>query len=248
MSQDAQIDKICDHKIIKEQLSINADNLSISIPNSLASRVVDLWINGYLVPSNNPKFGWTIEEDPTYIYAKRYKIIFKKIRKSPDDFYFVSYSVPPAYCHKCLGLRVLNDESYTKLGEINMVQNEDKLMQEVKKGVSTELGSNPFNTWIGTQIYQMVGTKAYNVDAIKSRIVYEINNYLGQYLDIQLQQYNYQEVTDRESFAQIVSVDVQPQTSIDPTYWLINIVFTNRAGTSYVYTKTVTTPNASPYS
>jgi len=245
MSQDLKIYKICDHRIIKEQVYIDSDYKTIHIPRNLATKNVDLWVNGYLTPSKNNFHGWILQEDPTIIYAKRYKIIFNKKNKSLDDFYFISYSVPTAYCPKCLGLGVLNDESYDRLGKAYMVQNEDKLMQEVKKGVSTNLGSNPFHVWIGTLIYQLIGSKVYNVDSIKSKIVYEINNYLEQYLDVQIQQYNYQTVTDREAFLKILSIDVAPQIQTDVSYWIVTIIFRNRAGQDYIYEKQLAQPGTS---
>ena len=247
MSQDLKIEKICDHRISKEQVSIQDDYKTILIPRTLSSRRVELWIDGYLISSEHPKFGWTIEEDNTFLYVKRYKIIFNNIRKSHTDFYFISYSVQPNYCPKCFGQKIINDESFSKLGKAIMVQNEEKLMQEIKKGISTELGSNPFHDWIGTQIYQMIGTKVYNVEIIKSKIIYEISKYLEQYLDVQIQQYNYQSVTNREAFLKVLSIEVDPQYDIDISYWVITIIFRNRAGEDYVYEKQIQVPSASPY-
>jgi len=241
MSADSKIESTCDHIINEEQLQIDSDLKTIRIPRTLGSQKVTLRINGFLIESTNSKFGWTLEDDEESYYTKRSKLIFKRKRKSEDDFYTLTYSAVPSYCPKCQGLRVLNDESYTALGKIRTVRNEDKLLQEVKKGLSTKLGSNPFHTWIGTKIYQLIGTKIYNVDLIKAQLVEEISRYLEKYIDIQLQQSNYQEVTAREAFGSILQITVEPQ-EVDLSYWIVSILFNNRTGADLLYEKKVTVP------
>ena len=242
MSIDSKIESICDHLIHEEQLEIDSDLKTLRIPRTLASIKVTLYVNGYKIESDHEKFGWSIQNDENAIYTKRSKLVFKHKRKSEDDFYTVSYSAVPEFCPKCQGLRIHNDEAYTTLGKIRTVRNEDKLLQEVKKGLATHLGSNPFHIWIGTQIHTLIGTKIYNVDLIRARIIEEISRYLEKYIDIQLQQGNYQEVTSREAFGQILSIDVVPQEDIDISYWIISIIFNNRTGADMLYEKKIDIP------
>jgi len=242
MSIDFKIENTCDHLIHYEQVAIDEDLKIIRIPRTLSSSNVTLNINGYDISSNHSKFGWTLENDTDFIYTKRSKIIFKNKRKSLTDFYFVSYSSVPKFCPKCKGLRIHNDFSYNALGKLKTVANEDKLLQEIKKGLTTELGSNPFHTWIGTQIYTLIGSKIYNVSLLRARLIDEINKYIEKYIDVQIKQSSYQDVTDRELFGQLLSIDVEPQDDIDPSYWIVSIIFSNKTGADLLYEKKIDIP------
>jgi len=243
MSIDSKIENTCDHLIFEEQLQLESDLKTLRIPRTLASSKVKLYVNGFVIESNNAKFGWLLEDDELSIYTKKSKIVFKNKRKSLDDFYMVNYSSVAKFCPKCIGLRVLNDESYTPLGKVSTVKNEDKLLQEIKKGLATYLGSNPFHTWIGTQIHSLIGTKIYNVDLIKARVIEEVYKYIEKYVDVQLKQSNYQEVTTRESFGQILAIDFEPQEDIDSSYWILSVLFNNRTGGDMLYEKKIAMPD-----
>lgn len=242
MSKDCSFYATCDHKIIRESVVIKEDYKTIPIPRGLASRNVELWINGYKITEDNELNGWQIDLDETYTYSHRSKIIFKKKRKSLDDFYEITYFVEGKYCPKCLGLRILNDESYSRLGLIDIVENEDKLLQEIKKGLTTELGSNPFHTWLGTEIHKLVGGKVFNVGILRSKIIQEVSAYIERYVDVQNQQSQFQDITDRETFYSLISVDAGPENPDDPTYWTIEVTFSNATGDEMLYEKKVEIP------
>lgn len=242
MSVDIKLQKNCDHRVIQEQLQIDPDLKTIRIPRAIVSQELELWINGYLIDRNHSKFKWTVEEDETTIYTKKSKIVFKNKRKSLDDFYFLSYSVNPKFCPKCLGLRVINDHSYSKLGKILTVKDEEKLLQEIRKGITTELESNPFHKWIGTEIYKYIGAKIFNPDIIRARLIQEITRYLEKYVDVQIQQAQFQEVTDREAFFKVLSIQVEPQYDIDISYWVVTIIFRNRSGENLLFEKNYQIP------
>ncbi len=244
MSIDSKIENTCDHLIFEEQLEISEDLKTLKIPTTLSSSEVSLRINGYLIPKNHPKFGWSIQNDETALYTKKSKIVFKNKRKSKDDFYTVNYAAVPQYCPKCKGLRIINDEAYTPLGKLKITQNEDKLLQEVKKGIATHLGSNPFHEWIGTKIHELIGTKVFNKDLIRAKAVDEVSRYLEKYIDVQLQQSNYQYVTPREAFGQIISIEMEPDES-DISYWTLSIIFSNRTGANLLYEKKINIPGPS---
>jgi len=242
MSIDSKLENVCDHLIFEEQLEIDSDLKTLRIPRTLGSMDVTLRINGFVIEPDNELFGWSILDDETAIYTKKSKIVLKHKRKAEDDFYTVNYAAVPKYCPKCQGLRILNDEAYTTLGKLRYIRYEDKLLQEIKKGLATHLGSNPFHTWIGTQIHTLIGTKIYNQDLIKSRIVEEVSRYLEKYIDVQLQQGNYQDVDSREAFGQIISIEIEPQTDIDISYWVLAVIFSNRTGSDLLYEKKIDIP------
>jgi len=242
MSIDSKLENACDHLIFEEQLEIDSDLKTLRIPRTLASVEVVLRINGFVIDKDHDLFGWSVQNDETAIYTKRSKIVLKNKRKASDDFFTVNYSAVPEFCPKCRGLRVINDEAYTTLGKLRTIRNEDKLLQEVKKGLATYLGSNPFHTWIGTLIHTMIGSKIYNPDLIKAQMVEEVTRYLEKYIDVQLQQGNYQDVTSREAFGQIISIEVDPQEDIDISYWVLSVIFSNRTGADLLYEKKVHIP------
>jgi len=242
MSIDSKIENICDHQINEEQLEIDDDLKTLRIPRTLGSTKVYLRVNGYAIEDNNKLFGWSIQNDEDTLYTKRSKLVFKNKRKANDDFYVLTYLTQPSYCPKCQGLRLLNDEVYTKLGKVYTVKDEEKLLQEVKKGLATFLGSNPFHLWVGTQIHTLIGTKLYNVDLIKARVVEEVSKYLEKYIDVQLQQGGYQEVTAREAFGQIINIEIEPQDDYDPSYWILSVIFSNRTGSDLLYERKVEVP------
>ena len=242
MSTELKLEKTCDHRIIREQIYIEDDRKTLRIPRAIVSSVVEFWVNDYKIPKDHPKFGWSLQDDEISIYTKKSKIVLNNKRKSTDDFYFVSYAVDPKYCPKCRSLRVLHDHSYSKLGKVQQVVNEAKLIQEIKKGVYTELGSNPFHTWLGTRIKRLIGSKVSNIDFIKSRIVQEITDYMQKYLEIQLQQSRYQDVTDRESLFQLMKVEAEPLYDIDISYWNVEIIFSNKIGEELAIEKEIQLP------
>ena len=109
MSRDLKIEKICDHRIIEEQVQIQDDLRTIPIPRTITSSDVTLYINDYLIKRDDPNNGWTIEKDLNSTYTEKSKIILKKPRKSNSDYYYISYGVQPKFCPKCIGLRYVND-------------------------------------------------------------------------------------------------------------------------------------------
>ena len=245
MSIDSKIAKICDHQIFDELVQIQSDLKTIPIPRPVSNvSTISLSINGYLIAKDNSKNSWRVESNTSSIGTK-YKIIFTYPRKSFDDFYEITYSCPGGLCPKCQGLRILNDESYNVLGAIETVGNEDKLLQEVQKGLTTDLGSNPFHNWLGTKLSSLIGSKVYNIGLLKSQILQEVGRFFEKYSDIQIQQGQYQHVYNREAFLQLLSVTVTPQTQIDTSYWTVEVLFQNKTGQTMLYEKNFKIPGPS---
>jgi hypothetical protein len=245
MSIDFKIFAICDHRIHREFLAIDSDNRTLRIPRvTSSSNNISLYVNGNLIKSDNPIYNYTIQTDENSVDFKKLKIVFNKPVKFFDNFYEISYSVFSNLCPKCTGQKIINDESYNTLGQINIVQNEEKILQEVKKGLLTVLGSNPFHSWIGTRINTLIGSKIFNIDSLKANLIQEVSNYLERYLDVQYQQARFQEVTDREAFGQIILIDAAIDP-IEPTLLTLTVIFRNRTGADLAFEKKVTIPASS---
>lgn len=242
MSIDFKIFAVCDHRIRREYLKIDPDLKTIRIPRLVSSiSNIELFINGFLVSPTSQVNGFSIESDEFGVSDQKKKIIFKNKRKSKDDFFEVSYSVMPELCPKCTGSKLVNDESYNSLGVVNTVSNEEKLLQEVKKGLLTKLGSNAFHSWWGTKISQAVGSKVVNADSLRAYMIQEVTIFLDKYLDIQVQQSQYQSVTDREAYYQTLLIDAEPDPE-DVTVWTLTVIFQNRTGNDMLFEKKFDSP------
>ena len=242
MSKDLKFERICDHRITEEQIIIESDQKTLKLARFVSSSDTKLFVNGFKIEKDDPLNGWTLEIDSEPLYFKRSKIIFKNKRKAIDDFFQVTYSVETKYCPKCRGLKVINDLSFNVYGKNLIVENEDKLLQEIRKGLITQLGSNPFHEWVGTRIHELIGAKAYNVEVIRTRLVQEIVTFIGKYTNLQEQQSFYQEVTDREFFNTVLSINVTPQYASEATYWIVEIIFNNRDESSLLFEKRYALP------
>ena len=87
----------------------------------------------------------------------------------------------------------------------------------------------------------MVGAKVFNTEVIKAKMIQEVYKFVEKYIDIQIQQSQYQDVTDREAFLTILAVDVSYSTD-DLSYWTISVIFKNRTGEDMLYTKEIQIP------
>jgi hypothetical protein len=245
MAIDLKIFSVCDHRIHRELIQIESDLKSLKIPRVISSTSgIVLYINDYKVSEDSSLNGFSLEYDSTVSNFKKYKLVFNQKRKALDDIYEITYSVIPNLCPKCTGQKIHNDISFNSLGIINTVQNEEKLMQDVKKGLLTNIESNPFHLWYGTNLNRIIGSKVYNIDSLRAYLIQEVNNFLDKYLDIQIKQSQYQNVTDRESYYQTLLVDLIPD-EFEPTLWTLNIIFQNRTGADLAFEKKVEIPSAS---
>jgi len=136
-----------------------------------------------------------------------------------DDIIDLTYFTFVSFCPKCHALRVHDDFEWEN-GQPILVGDSVKLTQEVKKGVITILGSNPFHTWIGTRIVERIGEKVVNTRVVKGAIIDEISTFLDNYKSVQSKQIQSQQpVTPKEVFLRLVDLRAEP---VDP---LVPIVF-----------------------
>jgi hypothetical protein len=245
MSICIKTEAVCDHRILQDQLFLSPDMQTIKIPRTLSSSDVILRINGFEIAKDNKLFGWYVTEDPDNYLTKTAILVFNDRVKSNDNFYELDYSVVSKFCPKCLGLKNITDMSFNNLGYLNTVMYEEKLLQEIKKGISTTLKSNQFHEWIGTELNTLIGSKMSNVEVIKNRLTQDLIRYLEQYLDTQVQQAYVQDVDPREAYQKLLAIDVVPEYNQDLTIWTVSIVFKNRSGDDFLYEKRVSVSDSS---
>ena len=143
----------------------------------------------------------------------------------------VDYSVDRKYCDKCSLHIGLADYILDPLGSYSKVFNEDKLIQDLKKIVITERGTDPVATWYGTIFVTTIGGKNLS-DFAETRVSGEIIEALTRLKNAQIQQEEYQEVTDNEFLDYIQNIEVE-QNEEDPTYFKAEVDVVTQAGESY---------------
>ena len=156
---------------------------------------------------------------------------------NPTDIISVSYQVDVNKCKKCKRTGQLNDFDYDKLGELITVQDEQKLMQDVLKFTIAIKGSNKAHSWWGTSLVSYIGTakvQEYYDPKFKSEII----DGGSKIKDLQLQQSQYQEVTDEEFFSYFDNIVVQ-QSDYDYNFYEISASIVSQAATAIAMNTTL---------
>jgi len=108
------------------------------------------------------------------------------------------------------------------------VSNEDKLIQDIKKFIRTILGSDPVAKWYGTSFEAIIGTKMFP-DITKTKIMNELVTGLSKFKSAQIQQEQYQTVSDYEFLDVVSDVNVQ-QSVTQPGLFTISFKVTSQSG------------------
>lgn len=230
MSTDLRIEQICTHLVVDEVSTLSSDLRTVTTLRPISNSQVELKINGFLVEdSGNVLNGFSLVRNANSVDPTARLLKFKKLRKATDEYYEVTYYTRSSECRRCMGLRVENDYRYTLDGQLETVEDEEKLMQEVKKIITTLITSNPFHTWYGTSIPSLIGSKLSNAGFIRTKVTNEINQALTRYSSIQKQQAQARpgSVTPGERFARLLQVSVE-QDPTEPTAFNISLAFSNQ--------------------
>jgi len=230
MSFDLAIEQLCTHLVVDEVRSIDLSDLkTVRTLRPISSTAVEMKINGFLIENPaDPDVGFVLVRDETSIDPTARMIQFRKLRKATDEFYEVTYYTHASNCRRCQGLRVEQDYRYNDLGGIVAIRDEMKLIQDLKKIVLTQIGSNPFHTWYGTSIPGLIGSKIANAGFIRAKMSGDIQTALRRYMDIQRRQSRLQKVTAKEKLARVLEV-VVTQDEYEPTAFNVKIAFVNQA-------------------
>ena len=143
----------------------------------------------------------------------------------------VDYSTEEKYSSTHFGNVNIADYFIDKLGVYDKVINENKLIQDLRKIIATQRGSDPVAPWYGTNFASFIGTKQLPEFA-KTRISSEIVEALTRLKSAQIQQQEYQTVTDNEFLDFIKSV-VTTQDEYEPTYYRSAVAVVTQLGKMY---------------
>jgi len=234
MSFDLNLATVCNHKIYKESMTLDSDRQSLRVSKPLSSSIVDVYASDNLIP----KTDYNVIFDPRSSEVNRTKMIFlKKKWRSVEDFFNIGYITIKGFCPKCVALDVIDDISYDIRGNFLTIRNEPLLLQNLEKFTITELTSNPFQVFVGTNLVKLIGQRVSDPAFITSRVTQEINSTLQVFKSLQTQyQSTGRSVTDGELLNTIDSVKVNFDRN-DPTILRADITVRAVSGRSVDFTQ-----------
>jgi len=113
-------------------------------------------------------------------------------------------------------------------GEIEKVEDTEKLIQDILKITITPIGSNQFYLWYGSRIGKSLIGNVFNYEFTSSMATTQLQNALENLQRLQQEQAKHQRVTPFEQLAAIRGVRVE-RNQVDPRYFLIVINALTRA-------------------
>ena len=125
-------------------------------------------------------------------------------------------------------LKLFGGDLVIQNGDFATVDNQDKLVQDILKLVSTQLGSNPFFPAYGSPISQaLIGTS--DLDFSQDVATQQLRAAIERLKDLQQDQIkNNQIVTPQEQISAIRDVSVT-QARDDPRYYFVKFTVINKA-------------------
>ncbi len=125
-------------------------------------------------------------------------------------------------------LKLFGGDLVIQNGDFAIVEDADKLTQDILKLVSTQLGSNPFFPGYGSPITQvLIGTS--DISFSEDVATHQLRASIERLKDLQQDQIkNNQIVTPQEQIAAIKDVSVR-QAQDDPRHYFVNLTVINKA-------------------
>jgi ferritin-like protein len=122
-------------------------------------------------------------------------------------------------------LKILKKKLVISNGKLAIVQNTEKLVQDIFKILITPVGGNPLFSWYGSYLgFQSIGTA--NEDPAQLQVIArtQIENALNKLKSLQDMQINsYQNVSSSEQIAGFKSINVGNDLN-DPRRYIVNVV------------------------
>jgi hypothetical protein len=126
-------------------------------------------------------------------------------------------------------LKLFSGDLVIKNGDFDTVEDSDKLVQDVLKLVSTQLGSNPFFPGYGSPISQAMIGSTFDVSFSEDIATQQLRSSLERLQDLQNDQIKQnQTVTPEEQIAAIEDIKVS-QARNDPRYYIVNLTVISKA-------------------
>lgn len=235
MSIDFKIQNTCDHRINWESVRLStADYKSIYTNYAIGSASsVKVRINGTELDSAD--FDVVTRKDPLQADQVQKYIMLNNKNKTYRPLVEINYICDRLYCPKCLGGSTLDDFKYGEDGDIATVAKELQLIQTVEKYIVTKISSNPFHSWMGTDIHGLLGGKIFDFDALTLEVRNQITLAINKLKKIQSILISSGRIVENgEIFEDLISVEVNIDET-DATTVHALVTFTSRAGNTLQY-------------
>jgi phage baseplate assembly protein W len=149
-----------------------------------------------------------------------YDVQFKK-NLEPEGLLEISYTTNKPYCRRCGGTGVENDFRFAPNGGLQKLQDTDLLYQNIAKILLTDIGSNPYHSWYGSNANLLIGQKNNASVAVALRL--SVQQALDKFQKIQQDLKRVQYLSQEERLVSVQSVDVSPLNE-NATALLCNVV------------------------
>jgi hypothetical protein len=189
-----------------------------------------------------PSFNLTsvVVESPDGFLDNGYTIQFdRQIR--PNYYFSISYTVFWNQCLRCLGTEVENDYRFEEHGLPLMVRDDNLLYQSCLKILLTEIKSNIYAQWYGTNLMRMIGSKINS--SVQANIQQDIRKALSNLQNMQNLQSKLQRISPKERLYSVENVGVR-QAVNDPTAFLVDLSVMNYSFQPIEITIVYTAPGA----
>jgi hypothetical protein len=245
MSFDLKFEAVCDHRVHMETYVLESDRRTVKLLRPVADIGFQVFLNGYEVPSNHERWGWRLVLDPDVLTNDVKMLQFKKLLPSMDNVVQLSFQTSADNCRRCHGLRLYHDISLDNMGRLRAVLNEEKLSQDLEKGVFTERGTNRYASWYGTGIVTLIGTKVVDSGYLRLSIQRDITAFASRMRRMQLKQGEFQTVSLKELLREVLRVDVNA-TDVSQTSWDVLVEIRNQLGDKIAFVKAMDLYGAPP--
>lgn len=148
----------------------------------------------------------------------------RPVRTNP--YFSITYAVFGNQCLRCRGTEVENDFRFDADGAARLVRDENLLYQSCLKILLTELKSNIYAPWYGTDLMSQIGSKVGSGSDLS--IQQSIRRALTDLQSLQATQSKYQKITPRERLYSVDNIAVR-QSPNDPTMFLADVSIRNFA-------------------
>lgn len=165
----------------------------------------------------------TKKTSPSWSLVSRlngYDVQFSK-KLEPEGLLEISYTTEKRFCRRCGGTGVENDLRFSPSGDLQKVQNTDLLYQNIAKTLLTEIGSNPYHSWYGSNANSLIGQK--NNAAIAVALRMSVQQSLGKFQKLQQDLKRVQYLSPEERLMSVQSVEVSALND-NATALLCNVV------------------------
>jgi hypothetical protein len=159
----------------------------------------------------------------------------------PNYYFGITYQVFWNQCLRCRGTEVENDYRFNVDGTPFIIRDDNLLYQSCLKILLTELKSNIYYPWYGTNLMGLIGSKSNAASAVNIR--QSIQQALSTFQNLQNQQSKYQRISPKERLYSVDNIGVR-QSPSDPTVFLVDVTVRNYAFTAVNITIVYTAPGA----